>query len=296
MPYYVTLDRDGITWSRLYPVLISKVNVDYSNRHDGVNKWKHFLRHDDVNKWKHFPRYSSFVRGIHRSLVDSPHKGQWRGSLMFVCLLFGGFFVFFYLRINSYRHKYISIHDILAKKHVDYLAISESKLDDSFLSAQFPAHDYSLYRQDVSSSSGGLLVYVRADLSYRRLNHAEINVEGFESLCIEITVGKTTTILSCIYKHPKLKMMFLNVISQIWLTLSLELIAISCFSEIWTVVQQKIQWFKIFVRSMGVLILLPSPRVIRVMFLRSLMSYLWLIRTSISALWIVNVTSATFMI
>ena len=31
---------------------------------------------DDVIKWKHFPRYWSFVRGIHRSPVDSPHKGQ----------------------------------------------------------------------------------------------------------------------------------------------------------------------------------------------------------------------------
>ena len=114
-------------------------------------------------------------------------------------------FIFAHLNVNSYRHKYISIHDILAKQHVDYLAISESKLDDSFPSAQFPAHDYPLYRQDVSSSSGGLLVYVRADLPHRRLNHAKINVEGFESLCMEITVGKTTTILSCIYKHPKLK-------------------------------------------------------------------------------------------
>ena len=39
--------------------------------------------HDDVIKWKHFPRYWSFVRGIHRSPVDSPHKGQWRGALIF---------------------------------------------------------------------------------------------------------------------------------------------------------------------------------------------------------------------
>ena len=39
--------------------------------------------HDDVFKWKHFPRYWAFVRGIHRSLVNSPHKGQWRGTLMF---------------------------------------------------------------------------------------------------------------------------------------------------------------------------------------------------------------------
>ena len=39
--------------------------------------------HDDVIKWKHFPRYWPFVRGIHRSSVSSPHKGQWRGALMF---------------------------------------------------------------------------------------------------------------------------------------------------------------------------------------------------------------------
>ena len=32
--------------------------------------------HDDVIKWKHFPRYWPFVRGIHRSPVNSPHKGQ----------------------------------------------------------------------------------------------------------------------------------------------------------------------------------------------------------------------------
>ena len=48
--------------------------------------------HDDVIKWKHFPRYWPFVRGIHRSPVNSTHKGQWRGALMFL---------FFYLRLNK---------------------------------------------------------------------------------------------------------------------------------------------------------------------------------------------------
>ena len=38
---------------------------------------------DDVIKRKHFPRYWPFVRGIHRSPVNSPHKGQWRGALIF---------------------------------------------------------------------------------------------------------------------------------------------------------------------------------------------------------------------
>ena len=41
------------------------------------------MNHDDVIKWKHFPRHWPFVLGIHRSPVNSPHKGQWRGALMF---------------------------------------------------------------------------------------------------------------------------------------------------------------------------------------------------------------------
>ena len=49
------------------------------------------VHHDDVIKWKHFPRNWPFVRGIHRSPVNSPHKGQCRGALMF----------FFYPRLNK---------------------------------------------------------------------------------------------------------------------------------------------------------------------------------------------------
>ena len=37
----------------------------------------------NVIKRKHFPRYWPFVRGIHRSPINSPHKGQWRGALVF---------------------------------------------------------------------------------------------------------------------------------------------------------------------------------------------------------------------
>ena len=48
--------------------------------------------HDDVIKWKHFPRYWPFVGGIHRSLVNSPDKGQWRRALMFslICVWIKG--------------------------------------------------------------------------------------------------------------------------------------------------------------------------------------------------------------
>ena len=39
-----------------------------------------------------FPRYWPFVRGIHRAPVNSPHKDQWRGALMFsvICVWTNG--------------------------------------------------------------------------------------------------------------------------------------------------------------------------------------------------------------
>ena len=51
------------------------------------------IMHDDVIKWNHFPRYWPFVRGIHRSPVNSLHKGQWRGALMFslICAWINGY-------------------------------------------------------------------------------------------------------------------------------------------------------------------------------------------------------------
>ena len=45
------------------------------------NKRSH--NNDDVIKWKHFPRYWPFLRGLHRSPVNPPHKGPWRRALMF---------------------------------------------------------------------------------------------------------------------------------------------------------------------------------------------------------------------
>ena len=44
---------------------------------------------DDVIKWKHLPCCWPLVWEIHRSPVNSPHKGQWRGTLKFslICAL-----------------------------------------------------------------------------------------------------------------------------------------------------------------------------------------------------------------
>ena len=69
------------------PVCSDRVNISWTHRNfPNVFYWQPqepIRPHDDVIKWKHFPCYWTFVRGIHRSPVNSPHKGQWRGALMF---------------------------------------------------------------------------------------------------------------------------------------------------------------------------------------------------------------------
>ena len=51
-----------------------------------------FQEYDDVIKRKHFPRCWPFVWGVHRSPLNSPHKGQWRRAFMFslICTWING--------------------------------------------------------------------------------------------------------------------------------------------------------------------------------------------------------------
>ena len=62
--------RQWLSWVRQQDITAASVDLD-------------LCCHYDVIKWKHLPRYWPFVRGIHRSPVNSQHKGQWRGALMF---------------------------------------------------------------------------------------------------------------------------------------------------------------------------------------------------------------------
>ena len=73
---YWTSQFDGNSFkgarSEGWPICISKMMISSSQ-----------FNHDEVIKWIHFPRYWTFVWGIRRSPVNSPHKGQWLGALMF---------------------------------------------------------------------------------------------------------------------------------------------------------------------------------------------------------------------
>ena len=94
--------------------------------------------HDDVIKWKHFPRNWPFVREIHRSPVNFPHKGQWRGALMFSL-------------IYAWIYDWVNNHEAgdLRRQHGHYDVIVMSKLavQNRNKTQQNARHIYILYIQ-----------------------------------------------------------------------------------------------------------------------------------------------------
>ena len=80
-------------------------------------RWSGHAASCDVIKWNNFPRYWPFVRGIHRSPVNSPHKGQWRGALMFtlICARINGW-------VNNREagdlRRYRTHYDVIVMYHV----------------------------------------------------------------------------------------------------------------------------------------------------------------------------------
>ena len=66
--------------------------------------------------------------------------------------------------INSLRNKFASLATMI-KDYVDLLLISETKIDSSFPTAQFHIDGYTIHRRDRDENGGGLLLYVREDVS-----------------------------------------------------------------------------------------------------------------------------------
>ena len=74
-------------------------------------------------------------------------------------------------------------------ENIDIFLISKTKLDDSFLSTQFKIEGFTTpYRYDRSDKGGGLLLYIREDITLRLLQcKSQCNIE---SLSIEIDLKK----------------------------------------------------------------------------------------------------------
>ena len=110
--------------------------------------------------------------------------------------------IFGSLNINSLRNKFDAMKDVLIDGLVDFLCISESKLDDSFPSSQFNVKGFYVHRQDSTATSGGLIVWVRNDIPNRRRSDLEINDQFIQTICTELHINKEKWFIVSVYRLP----------------------------------------------------------------------------------------------
>jgi exonuclease III len=111
-------------------------------------------------------------------------------------------FICSYININSFRNKFCFIKDLLISNTCDMLTSAETKLDESFSSAQFQIENFHLWRADRTANGGGLLTYIRSDLPSDRKHKLECQI--IESIFTEIVVKNEKWIICGIYRPPSM--------------------------------------------------------------------------------------------
>ena len=95
-----------------------------------------------------------------------------------------------YLNINSVRNKIADLQIIIQNILLDYLVLSETKLDESFPNARFKPDGYEIRAsQDRDKYGGGLIVFFRSGIICKRINDFELNF--LECICSVLTVSKS---------------------------------------------------------------------------------------------------------
>ena len=86
-----------------------------------------------------------------------------------------------HLNINSLRNKFDYLIEQITG-NIDILMISETKLDSSFPTGQFLINGYSeSFRIDRNSQGGGIMLYVKEDISSKLLGAETSPMEGFSA-------------------------------------------------------------------------------------------------------------------
>ena len=105
------------------------------------------------------------------------------------------------LNINSIPNKFDALKTIIPG-NIDIFVLTETKLDESFQTAQFCIEGFSTpYRLDRDRNGGGILIYVREDIPTRLLTFHDFPYD-IEGLFVEINLRKTKWLLFGTYHPP----------------------------------------------------------------------------------------------
>ena len=111
-----------------------------------------------------------------------------------------------HLNVNSVRYKFSECTHILNAGNLDFLALTETKLDETFTNAQFNVTNYSMYRCDRNSSGGGIMVLVKSCIPHCYRNDMQtMMVNYIERMVFELTISKRKWLIAAMYKPPTIK-------------------------------------------------------------------------------------------
>ena len=119
-----------------------------------------------------------------------------------------------HININSLRNKFELITEMVRDK-VDLLMISETKLYSSFPNAQFyMKSNWKPYRLDRNGKGGGIILYVREDVTSKLINSSCTNHDK-EYLLVELNLRKQKWLIICNYNPHKTRIKgYLECISK----------------------------------------------------------------------------------
>lgn len=107
-----------------------------------------------------------------------------------------------YLNINSLKYKYIDLSQIFQYRLLDIFAISETKLDSSFPTAQFSNPGYNVFRKDKTKNSGGLMIHVRSEIPARR--RPDLESTSVETIVLETIFDSKKWACVIAYRSPSI--------------------------------------------------------------------------------------------
>ena len=115
------------------------------------------------------------------------------------------------LNINSLPNKFDQLKDTVLN-YTDVLVLTETKIDDSFPTAQFLVRGFSKpYRLNRNSNGGGVMIYVREDIASKKLEKHNFphDVEG---IFVELNFRKCKWLLFGTYHPPSQNDLYFLVI------------------------------------------------------------------------------------
>ena len=117
---------------------------------------------------------------------------------------------FIHLNINSLLSKIDELRLIANNTNAAIIGITESKIDESVLDEEIKIDGYVSVRSDRTRQGGGVVCYIRQDISFNKIESLSENIEH---IFLDLFLPKTKPILIGVLYRPPKQRSFLNNLS-----------------------------------------------------------------------------------